>query len=181
MFVEACRRETCNRIRYDKCNKSKIGSSIMDKYYCMLVDSNCKELVSFIFDVWKPSSIRYAKEWMATQGIEEATLIVNSIKTSVLFDVIDIKLSKNSESNHPLFPETQQKNGHSTQQESPVLCKCNTIYVRRVYWDLPPNNFRRVTSTLSAEEFARFCKTRRGLLLLILSDYRPHNPQCEYV
>lgn len=78
-------------------------------------------------------------------------------------------------SNHhqPLSSRTQNEGSEPTRQ--PELAGSRTIYVPSYYLGLSPSNPRRAISTISAEEYERFCKTRIGRFWLSLNDYRPCN------
>lgn len=81
-------------------------------------------------------------------------------------------------SNHhqPLSSRTQSRGSLSPACAKPEGNK--TTYVRSCYLGLSPSNPRRAISTISAEEYERFCKTRIGRFYLSLNDYRPCNSQC---
>lgn len=79
------------------------------------------------------------------------------------------------ENNHQELLSFRTRNTDSLSPTCAVPADNKTIYVRSCYWDLSPSNSRRAISTISAEEYAAFCKTRTGRFYLTLNDYRPYN------
>lgn len=60
-----------------------------------LADRSYNDLGAFIPDGYsKEVAVRQAKRWMAENSIVLATLIVNSLRTSNVLDVIDIDILK---------------------------------------------------------------------------------------
>ena len=148
----------------------------MKRYYFELIGINYEDLGIAIPDGWhKSPAIKYAKEWMKENGIQNATLIVNSLKTDDVKDVIDLEVTLGTENIPPSLHELPQ---NSNDSEQPVCLKPDTntlVYVPSQYLGLSPDNYRRATVTLSAAEYERFCKTRLGRALMNLGDYRPCN------
>ena len=65
----------------------------MKRYYFELTDRNYNDLRAFIPDGYnKEVAVRQAKKWMAENSIVLATLVVSSLRTSNLLDVIDIDI-----------------------------------------------------------------------------------------
>lgn len=65
----------------------------MKRYYFELTDRNCNDLGAFIPDGYnKEVAVRQAKKWMAENSIVLATLVVSSLRTSNVLDVIDIDI-----------------------------------------------------------------------------------------
>ena len=67
----------------------------MKRYYFELTDRSYNE-VGTILPYWysKEVAVRQAKRWMAENSIVLATLIVNSLRTSNVLDVIYIDILK---------------------------------------------------------------------------------------
>ena len=75
----------------------------MKRYYFELTDRSYNDLGAFIPDGYsKEVAVRQAKRWMAENSIVLATLIVNSLRTSNVLDVIDIDM-ENIKSLDPLL------------------------------------------------------------------------------
>ena len=67
----------------------------MKRYYFELTDRSYNDLGAFIPDGYsKEVAVRQAKRWMAENSIVLATLIVNSLRTSNVLDVINIDILK---------------------------------------------------------------------------------------
>ena len=66
----------------------------MKRYYFELTDRSYNDLGAFIPDGYSKEVVRQAKRWMAENSIVLATLIVNSLRTSNVLDVIDIDILK---------------------------------------------------------------------------------------
>ena len=67
----------------------------MKRYYFEVTDRSYNDLGAFIPDGYsKEVAVRQAKRWMAENSIVLATLIVNSLRTSNVLDVIDIDILK---------------------------------------------------------------------------------------
>ena len=65
----------------------------MRRYYFELTDRNYNDLGAFIPDGYnKEVAVRQAKKWMAENSIVLATLVVSSLRTSNVLDVIDINI-----------------------------------------------------------------------------------------
>lgn len=65
----------------------------MKRYYFELTDRGYNDLGAFIPDGYsKEVAVRQAKRWMTENGIALATLVVNSLRTSNVLDVIDIDI-----------------------------------------------------------------------------------------
>lgn len=151
----------------------------MKRYWFELTDARYRDLDASIPDGSdKQAAVRYAKKWMRENGVKCAMLSVNSMRTDNLLDVIDIAVETTAQSNHPqpLSSHTQNAGSEPSGQTGPAGNK--TIYVRSCYLGLSPSNPRRAISTISAEEYESFCRTRIGRFYLSLNDYRPCNPQC---
>ena len=67
----------------------------MRRYWFELTDEHYKDLGAAIPDGSnKQAAINKARKWMKDNGIKEAKLIVNSMRTDNLLDVIDIELEQ---------------------------------------------------------------------------------------
>ena len=65
----------------------------MKRYYFELTDGSYNDLGAFIPDGYnKEVAVRQAKKWMAENSILLATLVVSSLRTSNVLDVIDINI-----------------------------------------------------------------------------------------
>ena len=65
----------------------------MKRYYFELTDGSYNDLGAFIPDGYnKEVAVRQAKKWMAENSIVLATLVVSSLSTSNVLDVIDINI-----------------------------------------------------------------------------------------
>ncbi|WP_297628007.1 hypothetical protein [uncultured Rikenella sp.] len=65
----------------------------MRRYYYELMDKRYNDLGASIPDGSnKTTAVNHAKRWMRENGIKNAQLSVNSLRTSNLLDVIDIEL-----------------------------------------------------------------------------------------
>lgn len=151
----------------------------MRRYYFELTDENYNDLGVFIPDCSsKLAAIGKAKKWMQENGVTRAILAVNSMRTDNLLDVIDIEIEPTSQNNHHPLPSTHMQNKDSEFPMCAMPEGNKTTYVRSYLRGLSPNNSRRAISTISAEEYTSFCKTRIGLFYLLLNDYCPCNLQC---
>jgi len=65
----------------------------MKRYYFQLLDDNYNDLGAFIPDgSHKSTAINRAKRWMQENGIKEAQLSVNSMRTDNIIEIIAISL-----------------------------------------------------------------------------------------
>ena len=65
----------------------------MKRYYFELTDGSYNDLGAIIPDGYnKEVAVRQAKKWMAENSIVLATLVVSSLRTSNVLDVIDINI-----------------------------------------------------------------------------------------
>ena len=61
----------------------------MKRYYYQLINEQCEEFEAFLPDgSHKENAANRARKWMRENGIAEATLVVNSIFTSNILDMI---------------------------------------------------------------------------------------------
>lgn len=66
----------------------------MKRYWFGLTDRDYNHLGAAIPDGWhKSPAIKYAKDWMKENNISSATLVVNSMTTDDILDMIDIELN----------------------------------------------------------------------------------------
>lgn len=66
----------------------------MRRYYFELTDEHYNDLGAFIPDGSnKQTAINRAKRWMKENGIKVAQLVVNSMMTDNILDIIDIELN----------------------------------------------------------------------------------------
>lgn len=64
----------------------------MKRYWFELTDENYNDLGAFIPDgSSKQSAVNRARRWMRDNGITEAILVVNSMKTDNILDMIHIE------------------------------------------------------------------------------------------
>lgn len=66
---------------------------MMKRYYYELMDEGYGDLGAFIPDGWHKSvAIRQAMEWMRENGVTFAKLAVNTLRTNMIVDIIEIDL-----------------------------------------------------------------------------------------
>lgn len=80
----------------------------MKRYYFELTDRSYNDLGAFIPDGYsKEVAVRQAKRWMTENSIVLATLVVNSLRTSNVLDIIDIDILWNEDVMEAKFKKGQ--------------------------------------------------------------------------
>lgn len=65
----------------------------MKRYYYELLNAQYDDFGACIPDGWhKSTAINQAKAWMRENGVQQANLSVNSMRTSNILDIIEITL-----------------------------------------------------------------------------------------